>query len=317
MPHCPAGCWAGCAGLGGLPSPARAAKPPSFFLCDLPRRISPLSPPPTPSHSRITNSAISDASPAPARHGTSCIQAGPFLSPSRIYLAIAAILSPAPPGLFHDLHIDPNELHRPSQSSRHTLNPTGARASEQGVRAISTIVLGGLPIRFPECRTIVANPSLSTPTHAVVVVRLVAVARARQFLLRNPRPTRTHATDHLPRCQVQASPPFLRPPLNHQPRPREKPPSHQRRSTSASSATEPLAEASTEADMSGHVCQILNPPSRLEGTGSRVETISPMDSEDRTSSQRYTRGNNFFSSHKRPHADSFSTQTPKSDLSSA
>lgn len=76
---------------------------------------------------------ISDASPAPARHGTSCTQAGPFLSPSRTHLALAAILSPAPPGLFHDLHIDPNELHRPSQSSRHTLNPTGARASEQGV----------------------------------------------------------------------------------------------------------------------------------------------------------------------------------------
>lgn len=30
-------------GWAGSPPPARAAKPPSFFLCDLPRRISPLS----------------------------------------------------------------------------------------------------------------------------------------------------------------------------------------------------------------------------------------------------------------------------------
>lgn len=118
--------WAGSPPQQGLPN-----RPPFFSAISLvefhpslllPLHLTPASP-----------SAISDASPAPARHGTSCIQAGPFLSPSRTYLATAAILSPAPPGLFHDLHIDPNELHRPSQSSRHTLNPTGARASEQGV----------------------------------------------------------------------------------------------------------------------------------------------------------------------------------------
>lgn len=124
-------CWPG-AGAGAAPLPSKGCQTALLFSLRSPSsNFTPLSSP-TPSHSCITITN-SDASPTSARHGTSCNQAGPPLSPSRPYLALAAILSPASPGLFHDLHIDPNELHRPSQSSRHTLNPTGARASEQGV----------------------------------------------------------------------------------------------------------------------------------------------------------------------------------------
>lgn len=169
VPHCPAGwcwvlgarCWPG-AGAGRAPlPPSKGCQTALLFSLRSPSlNFTPLSPP-TPSHSCITITNSDDASPTPARHGTSCIKAGPFLSPSRPYLAFAAILSPSSLGLFHDPHIDPNALHRPSQSSRHTLNPTGARASEQGVRAISTIVLGGCQPRFSRVPTVVAQPSLS------------------------------------------------------------------------------------------------------------------------------------------------------------
>lgn len=129
------GCWTGLGWAGSPPQQGLANRPPFFSAISLvefhPSLLLPLPFTPT---SPFTTTTVSDASPAPARH-RHILQpkAGLFLSPSRTYLAFAAILSPAPPGLFHDLHIDPNELHRPSQSSRHTLNPTGARASEQGV----------------------------------------------------------------------------------------------------------------------------------------------------------------------------------------
>lgn len=62
--------WAGCllGWAGWLPSPARAGKPPSFFLCDLSSNFTPLSPP-TPIHSRITTHRQRRFTrPSPSRH---------------------------------------------------------------------------------------------------------------------------------------------------------------------------------------------------------------------------------------------------------
>lgn len=81
-----------------------------------------------------------------------------------IDLATEAILPPST-GLVHD-HLDPNAPHSPSQSSRHTLNRTGARASEseelgdfnyRSVKSVSRIFLP--PTIVAHRRRTLANPT--------------------------------------------------------------------------------------------------------------------------------------------------------------
>jgi hypothetical protein len=106
--------------------------------------------------------------------------------------------------LFHDPYIDPNELHRPSESSRHTLNPTGARASERGVRSDFNYPSKRASKPISECPDRRCQPSLSSN----LVAAVIAVAGI-NFLLPQ-KPVRQHPRDRpsstMPGASVAAVP---------------------------------------------------------------------------------------------------------------
>jgi hypothetical protein len=145
---------------------------------------------------------------------------------------------------FHD-HITNEQIHV-AESSRHTLNPTGARASEEeksegGTQAISTIVLRG-PTSLPSAAVIGAVAVDTTATH------------------RSSSPAEVQRARQSARCLAQALP-SCRHRQHQHPHP-GRPHSCRRGNTSANSVTELLAEASTAADMSDLV-RILLPTSPL------------------------------------------------------
>lgn len=116
------------------------------FLCDSRRERNPTPPLLLLHQLRITTTSSSTAALRIESSRRRILpQSRISLSPGLLIWPSTAILSPSPrKGLFHDPYTDPNEQHRPSQSSRHTLNPTGARASEEEegrAGTISTIVL--------------------------------------------------------------------------------------------------------------------------------------------------------------------------------
>lgn len=87
------------------------------------------------------------------------------LSP-RILIWLLQPSYPHPPrtGLFHDPYIDPNEQHRPSEQSRHTLNPTGPRASEE-LGDFNTSLCEAANCFFPECRPSLPTVAVNKPPH--------------------------------------------------------------------------------------------------------------------------------------------------------
>lgn len=176
-----------------------------------------------------------------------------------IDLAIAAILPPST-GLVHD-HLDPNAPHSPSQSSRHTLNPTGARARESeelgdfNYRSVKGVSRNFLP------PTVVADRCRSIFQFQVPSILLLLGIPHSCFSTQSSF-NNSYATGRLSPCLDQpSSPPRPRRHLlpYRQQRPLgERSRTHRRGSTSASTVLELLVGASIEAGMNVLVCVTLN-----------------------------------------------------------
>lgn len=122
-----------------------------------------------------------------------------------IDLATAAIL-PTSAGLVHD-HLDPNAPHSPSQSSRHTLNPTGARASESkelddfNHRSVKSV--SNRPIADQCCPP---SPSLCQPRFLRPTVALPGFSHSSSTKLSVQQPLRDRPTLTMPGAAVDTAP---------------------------------------------------------------------------------------------------------------
>jgi len=172
--------------------------------------------------------------------------ASPSETTTRVEFGIGHLNYPSPSLFSHD-HIT-NEQNHVAESTRHTLNPTGARARERrGARKGKS---GDLNYRSASDSTRFAS--------AICIAAVVAVDEETP----HDRPSNTaevqnNARDHQPRCPEQAWQS-----CHHRPHRRRllgRPRSPRRGNTSASSATEPSAEASTAAGMSDPV-STAHPP---------------------------------------------------------
>jgi hypothetical protein len=109
---------------------------PSFYFPTSPSSTSPLAPFNFTSTTDSTSLRIHHHLPIPANDSPYYSRTGP--SSPGIYLANGHLNQNPISHSFHDQVSTTNEQIHPSKSTRHTLNPTGAR--ERGVRRYSTIV---------------------------------------------------------------------------------------------------------------------------------------------------------------------------------